>query len=131
MASCSSAVTIRSHTPSSSPSGSSSVNSARYTASSNAVAMPWPKNRSASSNAASPASITCPSVSLTSSMRQQLFERAEINAVQAVDVGDLHVLVQLVDGGVDGAELGDFIADLGDEAAVRRAAAGGERGRHA
>ena len=45
--------------------------------------------------------------------------------------GDLDTFIHLVDGGVAGAELDDLRADLGDEAAVRRAAGGRQLGGHA
>ena len=52
--------------------------------------------------------------------RQQRAQRIQVDARQLLERGELDVLVQLVDGGVDRAELDDLGADVGDEARRRR-----------
>ena len=54
--------------------------------------------------------------------QQQPLEDAAVDRGQRLEVGDAHALVDLVDRRVDRAELDDLAADVGDEAAVRRAA---------
>jgi hypothetical protein len=56
------------------------------------------------------------------------FQRAPVDVLQRIDLGHVDVLVDLVDAGVDRAELDDLRADLGDEAAVAGAAGGRELG---
>ena len=58
-------------------------------------------------------------------------ENAAVDRARGAEIGDAHALVQLVDRGVDRSELDHLAADVGDEAAVRRAAGAGQLGRDA
>src|SRR5438045_2324475 len=61
----------------------------------------------------------------------EVFERAAVDVLQRLDVRDAHVLVDLVDGVVDGPELDNLRADARDEAAVAGATGGRELRLHA
>ena len=64
-------------------------------------------------------------------LAQQPFQYATIERGQRLEIGDGDALVELVDRGVDGTQLDDLAADVGDEASVRRAAGAGKLGRDA
>ncbi len=55
-------------------------------------------------------------------LSDQLFEHAAIHVLERLDVGNFDMFVDLVDAGVQRAELDHLLADARDEAAVRRAA---------
>ncbi len=61
---------------------------------------------------------------------QQPLEDAEIDRGERAEVGQAHAFVHLVDRRIDRAELDDFIANAGDEPAIRRAARARELGRN-
>src|SRR3954469_20703429 len=56
------------------------------------------------------------------------FDRAQVDVLQRLNVRPAHALVDLVDAGVERAKLDQLRADARDEAAVARAAGGGECG---
>ncbi len=59
---------------------------------------------------------------------EQPLEDAAVDRRERREIVDLHALVQLVDRRIDRAELDDLLADVGDEAAVGRAARAGKLG---
>src|SRR5687768_11238074 len=61
--------------------------------------------------------------------REQGAQRVQVDARQHLELVERDVLVQLVDAGVDRAELDHLGADLDDEARVRGAAGGGDLSR--
>src|SRR5205085_1336133 len=58
----------------------------------------------------------------------ELLEGRAVDVLEHVQAGDLDLLVDLVDAGVDRTELDDLLAHARDEAAVGRPAAGRELG---
>src|SRR5512139_2479111 len=116
-------------------SGRCSVCRIRYAASSKALSEPWPKNSCASlkrDTAKRSQSRTVIRDSVSSkcfiASGQEFFQRLLVNRSQLLDVFHRDVFVQLVDAHVERAELDHLAADVGDEAAVRGAAGGGQLG---
>src|SRR5678815_2075 len=118
-------------------SGRCSACSSRYAASSYALVVPWPNARCAAPKrvtdqrsqsrtvSGSGGGVIARGIAGARRSREQPLEDAAVDRGERLEVGDGDALVELVDGRVDRPELDDLVADVRDEAAVRRAAFGG------
>src|SRR6516162_7891615 len=100
---------------SSASSGRPSAAVTSHAASSNALVVPWPKATPPSFRRFDVCVTSSTSVIVAASSRDELLERRPVDVLQHVEVGDRDVLVDLVDARVDGPELDDLGAELGEK----------------